>query len=223
MLSRPILRHVLAVLVGARALGVGVPLFAQTPGAAEAQGYVEGIAQATFGNVTSQSYGAEVGFTIWQTMQLFGQFGHMGNVATEGISQNAQLIAGALATLQPAPVTYSVKQPVTFYGGGVRYPVVVNDSKVRPYALGGFGAARVKNDVTFQLAGTDATNAISQYVTLGTDLSGTVTKPMLTLGGGVAWPAWERLVVDFQYRYDRIFTEGGFNVSRAGLGLGITF
>ena len=47
---------------------------------------------------------------------------------------------------------------------------------------------------------------------------------MLTLGGGVAWPLWQRVVVDFQYRYGRIFTEDqGTNVNRAGVGLGVRF
>ena len=52
-------------------------------------------------------------------------------------------------------------------------------------------------------------------VTIGSDLSGDVTKPMLMLGGGVVWPAWQRLVIDFRYRYGRIFTESqAITVSR---------
>lgn len=59
---------------------------------------------------------------------------------------------------------------------------------------------------------------------LGSDLSGTENKPMLTIGGGVAWLAWQRLVIDFQYRYGRVFTaDQGTNVNRAGTGIGVRF
>ena len=97
--------------------------------------------------------------------------------------------------------------------------------RIEPYLAGGVGAARVKRDVSFTVAGNDVTSTIGQLgVTLGTDLSGSETKPMLTLGGGIAWLAWQHLLVDFQYRYGRVFTSGqSMNVSRAGLGLGVRF
>jgi hypothetical protein len=61
-------------------------------------------------------------------------------------------------------------------------------------------------------------------VQLGTDLSGSVTKPMLSLGGGVTWPVWRQLILDFQYRYGRIFADDQAIVAqRAGVGLGIMF
>jgi hypothetical protein len=39
----------------------------------------------------------------------------------------------------------------------------------------------------------------------------------------VAWPVWEKLVVDFQYRYGRVFTSEGLNMNRAGVGIGVRF
>ena len=85
--------------------------------------------------------------------------------------------------------------------------------------------AQVKKDVSFSVNGSDVTSTIEQLgVVLGTDLSGSETKPMLTLGVGVVWPAWQRLIIDFQYRYGRVFTEDeGLNVSRAGIGIGVRF
>jgi hypothetical protein len=42
---------------------------------------------------------------------------------------------------------------------------------------------------------------------------------MLAVGGGVAW---ERLVIDFQYRYGRVFTsDQALNLHRAGRGVGV--
>lgn len=194
------------------------------PAAPPSRGYVEGVAQSAFGNVTSQSYGAEFGATVATNLQLFVEGGRIRNVATPEISAGAQKIAAALAQLQTAAVTYSVKEPVSFGVAGVRYLIPVPSPRVQPYVLGGVGVARVKNDVAFRLSGSDASSTLSQYVTLGSDLSGSATRPMMTLGGGVVWPAWQKLVLDFQYRYGRIFTEDvGINTNRAGIGIGVRF
>jgi opacity protein-like surface antigen len=211
------------VTMVALAVACAPPAFAQSPLAQTSKGYAEAVAQSAFGNVTTQAYGGEVGITVGQQIQIFAEGGHVGNVATADLSDAAQTIAAALTLLQPAPVTYSVKQPVSFFGTfGVRYPFAVSSPKLAPYALGGFGLARITKDVQFQLGGSDA--SVGQYVTLGSDLSGSSTRPMLTLGGGVVWQAWGRLLLDFQYRYGRIFAEDvGINVNRAGLGVGIGF
>jgi hypothetical protein len=78
--------------------------------------------------------------------------------------------------------------------------------------------------VTFTVGGTDVTTNLQQYgAVLGTDLSGSFTKPMLTLGAGIAYPVG-RLVLDFQYRFGRIFAEDeAINVNRAGIGIGVRF
>ena len=189
--------------------------------ATETRGYGEAYAQSAFGNVTSQSYGFEAGVQVWEKLQVFVDVGQVRNVASDALSANAQVIAATLTSLQGANASYTVKQPVVFFGAGVRYPFALEQSKIHPYVLFGGGAARVKNDVTFTLGGT---GSIDQFVTLGSDLSGSETKPMFTFGGGAQWPAYQRLVVDFQFRYGRIFTDGeGTNVSRAGIGLGFTF
>ncbi len=201
------------------------PAFAQSSGATDqlGRGYVEAIAQSAFGNVTSQAYGGELGITVGP-VQVFVEGGQVRNVATATLGAAARAVAGVLTQLQPAAVTYSVRQPVAFGAVGVKYPFLLPSSSLTPYVLAGFGGARVTNDVTFQLGGAPADATIGQYVTLGSDLSGHFTKPLLTFGGGVMWPAWERLVVDFQYRYGRVFAEDeGININRAGVGVGVRF
>ncbi len=91
--------------------------------------------------------------------------------------------------------------------------------------MGGLGIARVKKDVHFTVGGTDVTNNMQQYnIVLGTDLTGSETKAMLSLGLGLMWPAWRQLVVDLQYRYGRVFTyDSGLNINRAGIGIGVRF
>jgi opacity protein-like surface antigen len=199
-------------------------------------GYVEGVAQSAFGNVTSQSYGAEVGFSIMAGLQVFVEGGQIRDVATPDLGVNAQTIAGALGVAlkqsgTAGAVGYSVKEPATFGVAGIRYLIPISGSarsplgKAQPYVMAGGGIAKVQKNVAFTIAGTDVTGNLQQYgVFLGTDLSGSFTKPMLTLGGGVTWPAWRQLILDFQYRYGRIFADDQAIVAqRAGIGLGIKF
>lgn len=217
------MRSFVALAIGVLALSSVAN--AQTPPAPEADhGYVEGVLQSAFGNVTSQSFGAEVGVTVVPNLQVFGEFGKVRDVATTSIGSAAQLIAGFLSQTQTG-VSFSVKQPATFAVGGVKYTIPTTGT-IHPYVLGGAGMATVSQNVAFTVGGTDVTSALaSTYgVQLGTDLSGSFTKPMIVVGGGVMWPAWQRLVVDVQFRFGRILAEdGGINVSRAGIGVGVRF
>jgi opacity protein-like surface antigen len=207
-------------------LACGSAASAQTPSAApdSDHGYVEGVVQSAFGNVTSQSYGAEFGITVMPGLQVYGEGGMVRDVATKEISTAAQTIAGALSQTQ-TNVGYHVKQPVDFVVGGIKV-VVPTQSKLRPYVMAGAGIAKVTQDANFSVGGTDVTASLptTYGIQLGTDLSGSYTKMMISLGGGVVWPAWQRLVLDFQYRYGRILAEDvGINLSRAGIGIGVRF
>ena len=208
------------LIVGTLALG-GV---AHAQSAAPAsKGYVEGVAQSAFGNVTSQSFGVELGVTIMPDLQVFVDVGHARDTAPSSLGTAAQGIAGWLSQTQ-SNVTFSGKQPVTFGLAGVRYRFG-SSPKVEPYVMAGGGMAQVKKEVSFSVNGSDVTSTLAQFgVVLGTDLSGSETKPMLTIGVGAVWSAYQRLIVDFQFRYGRVFTEDeGLNVSRAGVGIGVRF
>lgn len=196
---------------------------AQTPAATAERGYAEVVAESSVSNVTSQSYGAEVGVTVQPSLQVFGSFGHMRNVATDELSTSAQTIASALSQLQSGSVSFTAKEPATFFVGGVRYRFTLASSRLTPYVSGGVGVASVSKDVTFFINGSDASGTLPQYVTLGTDVSGSESKLMFTLGGGVVWPAWRQLIVDLHYVYSHIATEPGISVSRPGVGLGVRF
>jgi opacity protein-like surface antigen len=190
---------------------------------APTRGYAEAVAQSAFGNVTSQAYGGEFGVTVATSVQVFADVGQIKNVATSDLGTSADLIAGVLRQVQNATVTFTVKQPATFVTGGVRYLIPASIA-ARPYVLAGFGIARLSNDVKFQFDGADASNAIAQYVTLGSDLSGTSTSAMLTGGAGVAWPVLQHLVIDLQYRYGLIFADPNrISTNRAGVGVGVRF
>src|SRR6266568_3459506 len=181
----------------------GGTAYAQSPaGSAPMKGYVEASAQSSFGNVTSQSYGGEIGVNLNRTLQIFVEGGQTRNVATADISGSALKFAGGLGT----GAGFSVKQPVTFGVAGVRYLIPVSGSRALPYILAGGGAAKIEQQATFTVNGVDVTNNLAQFgATLGSDLSGSFTKPMLVVGGGLAFPVWQRVVLDFQVRYGRVF------------------
>jgi len=228
-MTMKLMRQAIAATIVIASSGVAsaqTPAPRTAPAAAPAtdRGYVEGVAQSAFGNVTSQSYGVEFGYTIRRDLQIYGEVGRIRDVADDVYTGDAAAIANALSRLQPAAVAFTARRPVTFFGGGIKYRPATN-LRVQPYVLGGFGAGSVNNDVTFTLGGAAANDStLAQYVTLGSDLSGSSTNAMLTLGGGVVVPVWQQLILDLQYRFGRIFTEEtGISTNRAGVGVGIRF
>jgi opacity protein-like surface antigen len=179
---------------------------------------VEGVAQSAFGNQTSQAYGAEAGITVSRKLQVFVEGGTVRNAAPASQGTAAQAVASGLGA------AYTAKAPVTFGAGGIKYLIPVT-SKAQPYILAGAGAARVTQDVHFFVAGSDVTSNVTQLgAVLGTDLSGSQTKPMVSVGAGVVWPVWQRVIIDLQFRYGRVFLpDQGLNLSRAGIGIGYRF
>jgi opacity protein-like surface antigen len=218
----------LTFVIVAAAMALSASAHAQSPANAPPSdggtGYVEVVGHSAFGNVTSQSFGVEGGVTVAPRLTLFAEIGWIRDTAPSEVGVAAQQMAGHLSAVQSASVGYSVRQPVTFGVAGLAYIIPV-ESVFQPYVLGGFGFARYTRDISFTVGGTDVTANIGDYgIALGADLAGSYTKPMLTAGGGVAWTFRSPFILDFQYRYGRIFASGkGINVSRAGLGIGIQF
>jgi hypothetical protein len=219
------MRLLSALFVSTIALGGVAHAQTGAPAAAADKGYVEAVAQSAFGNVTSQSFGAEAGFALAPQLQIFVEGGKTRDVATKAIGSGAQLIANALADTQ-SNVGFSVKEPVIFVDAGVRFSLFPpGQSKIRPYVMAGAGVAKVTQDVKFTVGGSDVTSTIQQYgIVLGSDLSGDFTKAMIVFGGGVMVPAWKQLVLDFQFRLGRILAEDeGITLGRVGLGVGVRF
>lgn len=211
------MKLIVAGLVGMLALS-GVA-HAQSA-ANDSTGYVEFVAQSAFGNVTSQSFGAEGGIALGSRISIFAEVGMARDTAPKSIGPAAQVIASTLGS----GASYTVKQPVRFGVVGVRYSIPYSE-KFHPYVAVGGGLASVKRDVTFSVGGADVTSKLDTYgVVLGTDLAGTESKPMLSVGGGVVWNATKSLIFDAGYRFGRIMTDTtGTSVSRVGAGIGIRF
>jgi opacity protein-like surface antigen len=188
------------------------------------KGYVEAVAQSSFGTVTSQSYGGEFGVTVRPNLQIFVEAGQTRNAATAAFTTAAQQIQGFLSQ-DNSGVGLLAKKPITFGAAGLRFLIPLSNPSLVPYVLAAGGVARIKQDVTFSINGTDVTANLAQYgVVLGTDLSGTETTGLAEIGAGLAWSPWRQLVIDFQYRYARIFaSDQGINLNRAGVGIGVRF
>ena len=190
----------------------------------ESTGFIEGVAQSAFGNVTSQSFGIEGGVMLAPRIAVIAEFGMVRDASPKTLGTTAQVIASSLATLQPAAVTYSVKQPVGFGQVGVRY-IIPHSDKLHPYVEVAGGLAKVKRDVRFTAGSTDVTDKLTTYgIVLGTDLAGTESKLMIGGGGGVIYDITKTVIFDASYRFSRINTDpSATNVNRVGAGIGIRF
>jgi opacity protein-like surface antigen len=186
--------------------------------AMDSKGYAEAVAQSAFGNVTSQSYGGEIGVAIRPGLDVFVDSGRIRDSAPSTLSTSAETIAAGI-TAVAGNAAFHAKQPVTFGVAGLKYTVPTSSGTFGPYVLAGGGIAKVQRDVTFSTSAGD----VAQFVTLGTDLSGSETKGMVSVGAGVVVPLYKRLILDLQYRFGRIFASEGFNVNRAGVGIGVRF
>ena len=197
---------------------------AHAQSATESKGFIEGVAQSAFGNVTSQSFGVEGGITLAPRIAVITEFGMVRDSSPKSLGTSAQVVAGALTLAQSGAVTYTVKQPVGFGQVGGRYTIPHSD-KLHPYVEVSAGLAKVKRDVRFTAGGTDVTDKLATYyITLGTDLAGTESKMMITGGGGVVYDIRSTVIFDASYRFSRISTDpSGTNVNRIGAGIGIRF
>ena len=139
-------------------------------------GYIEGVAQSAFGNVTSQSFGGELGVTVRSGLQVYVDAGYVRDTTPSSLAASAQVIANDISA-KAGGGAYQVKQPVTFGVAGIRYLLPVDQSRFAPYVMVGGGAARVEKNVSF----TVASGQVSDYVTVGSDLAGTETKGMISV------------------------------------------
>ena len=84
---------------------LGAPVYAQAQGGAlpPSRGYVEGVAQSAFGNVTSQSFGGEFGVTVHPGVSIFVEGGYVRDAAPAslGAAAPSNPTISTLATFTP--------------------------------------------------------------------------------------------------------------------------
>ena len=212
-----------AVVCLVATLGLGArPAYAQAAPAADSQMYAEINFGPTLGHKSDAFVGGEFGYRLTETLDLFVEGGHMGNVATSDLDDRAAIIANFLGG--SAATAFKVNA----FDVGVRYRIPVA-AKVDPYVLGAIGFANVKTEVEFSVNGT-AIDPAARGVQLGGDLSGTHNKAILVIGFGINKTFKTRYFADLGYRYGQIFaktdnfeTDTGIPTQRIILGAGIRF
>lgn len=174
-------------------------------------------------NLWSQSFSGEVGASVMPRLWVFLEAGRVRDTVPASMSDKVHTIALDVARLQKG-LSYQVKQPVTFGQIGVRYDLARPGSQLMPYVQVAGGLAQMTRDVTFSVGASDITSQLSKYGwTLGSDLSGHVTKGLVSAGLGIRWQKFEPLVLGLDYRYGYIFDDPGLPFSRAGLLIGYRF
>jgi hypothetical protein len=198
------------------ALLVAVIACVSTPAAAQVVegGYVAGTLGVNVAGKGSVLAGAEVGGRVANKMDLFAELGWVADLPTATRDGSAGTIAGAISAQTGQTVTFDATTPTMYFGVGARYFLSPRYG-VHPFFEGVGGFARVKQDVSFIVGGTDVTSNISDFgVTLGEDLAGTTTVGTVGIGAGarLARESWH---LDVGYRYTRLFTDSkGTNSNR---------
>jgi len=202
--------------------GVGArPAQAQATAGADSQMYAEINFGPTLGHKSDAFVGGEFGYRLTETLDLFVEGGHMGNVATSDLDDRAAIIANHLGG------TASTAFKVNHFDVGVRYRIDGTPT-IHPYVLGAIGVANVKTEVAFSVNGTVIDP--SSTVQVGSDLSGTLNKTMIVVGFGINVPFKTRFFGDLGYRYgailaktDNFETDKTISTQRIVLGAGIRF
>jgi opacity protein-like surface antigen len=186
-------------------LGVGASAQAQSTTASspsEPRLYVEINGGPTLGHKSDTFIGGEAGLRVVSGLDIFVEGGHMGNVGTSKLDADAAVIANFLGGTVSSSAFVA-----NYFDAGVRYHLSMIPV-AHPYVLAGVGVAHVKTEVAFAVNGTVVDPA--QFgVQLGGDLSGTVNKTLIVVGGGVNVPFMKRFFVDVGYRYGHILAKTG--------------
>ena len=172
-------------------------------GAQGTSGWLVGQAGLTTGR-TAVSVSGEAGARVNGALGIYGSFGHIAD-ATPALERQA-----VDAVARQNGIDLTVKTPTHFGIGGVK--VFAGRGRLKPYALGGLGFARIAPRYTS--LDVDVTDQIEAITGAETTQAGRVVE----FGGGVEVSG--PLLVDVGYRVLRLGP--GYNVSRfyAGAGLG---
>jgi opacity protein-like surface antigen len=192
----------------------------------EPRWYGEVAVAATLGHKSDKAFGGEVGGPLTDSLDVFIEGGHMGNVGNTDLETRAQKIAAFLGGN-----VGSSAYKVDFADIGLKYRVPMT-GMWHPYVALGVGLAKVKPEVTFGVGGTDVTGELeSRGVQLGADLSESQNQLLVLVGIGSTVTFATRYFADLSYRYGRIgqakvgddIVIENLNTQRVQIGVGIRF
>ncbi|HEY7059592.1 MAG TPA: outer membrane beta-barrel protein [Vicinamibacterales bacterium] len=217
---------VAAVMMGASSAAAQTSP-AQTPAQNSSPTVVTWFAGMTTGVAFAHRTGGEIsgeaGTRVWRNLDASLEVGWFSDAINNERTGTPQPLLDYLAQTQGQPASAKVTLPSLYGIVNARW-VVENQKRYRPYALLGFGVARVSPHTTFTLGGSDISGSLSQYgVTLGTDLDGHSSHPALNFGVGVIVP-YGKWYGEVGYRLTTIFTDVGTSpVNRINFGVSRRF
>jgi opacity protein-like surface antigen len=195
----------LVVLTGALSI-VSVPAFAQLN--EPQRGYAIGFGGMGASQVNSEFFGGSVGFNITPQIQITGDISRTQDVLSSFTKEDLTLVDSAISADIGLPFTSSVKMPTNYYVAGVRWGVPLRGN-VRPYVSGGGGVAHMSPAPKFLVAGLDMTELAMKDALISNTFR-EETRPMATVGGGLAVVLARHLTVDFGYKYSAIFIDRNY-------------
>jgi opacity protein-like surface antigen len=229
---------------------MATPAFAQgehgTAGSAPAErGYVLGTGAfdsstaslaGSAASLKSGSGAAQAGVRVARHVLLFGEVGRFKDLEPAGVQASVNNVVTSLSTNQGLDVTGTSRMPATYGLGGVRIQGSMRH-RVTPYALAGFGGARLKPSAQFTytdgtLPNADPTlpgpavgsNVTSQLIAAGSFVQPAPTSAfMVALGGGAQVNVARHLIADVGYRYSRIAADTPLHAQGVTFGFGVKF
>ncbi len=198
-------------------LAAAVCLLMAAPARAQG-GFVHALGGVTFGTESAPVFGGGGGVNLGENVQLFGEFGRMGNVIPSELQDEIDALSELLSEDTGLPVTLEVRVPAIYGMGGLRYTVPTG-GRVRPYVEAAAGFARLSADVNADVGGIDISGLVEEEAGIEA-----ATKFLLMLGGGINIPVNDTLGIDVGYRWNGIFTDDPMiKASQVYGGVRITF
>jgi opacity protein-like surface antigen len=169
-------------------------------GSGDSRLYAEFNVGPTLGHKSDSFVGGEAGGRLIPDLDVYVEFGHMGNVGTTEMDA----AAATIATFIGGTVS-STGIKVGYFDAGVRYHLSMIPV-AHPYVLAGIGVAHTTREAVWAINGTPVDPA-TLGVQLGGDLAGSSNKTMIVIGGGINVPFMKRFFVDVGYRYGGILAK----------------
>ncbi len=179
-------------------LSVGAPAAHAQTAPAEPRFALEVTGGPTLGHKSSGFVAAEFDWVFTNKIDVFVEGGHMSNVATSSLDNNAGTIANALGLS-----VGSTAIKVNHFDAGIRFKITPPTPKVHPYVALGVGYARTAVETTFTANG----NVVDPGIPLGGDLSGSNNRTLLLFGGGITFPFANNYFADVGYRFGGILSK----------------
>jgi len=220
-----------AAIVGTALALTAAPASAQL--STRERGFAIGFGGATTTVVTSPFYGAAAGANITRHVQIVGEVGRMEDVFATFTRDDLQILRQGMAD-EGVSLATGFNMPIAYTTGAVRV-LIPTGTKARPFVSMGGGMAWLRPEPTFKVQGIDITDTLLTEPVFAKAFE-KQTRPMATLGAGIAVDVVKHFTVQFGYRYSRVFVDknylqdtesphahNGINLHRGYVGMGFAF